>query len=151
MLYNLLSEIKQSKQPYIRTGPHVLAKLLQSFLTRCDSMDCSLPGFSVHGIFQTRILVWVAIPFSRGSSWPRDGTQVSCITGIFFTVWATREAPLDPTRTSKHCAIFLSLIFLEKKNSKKCLKWKQYQKYINNDSKHLCHANTVFSSLHILP
>ena len=46
---------------------------------------------SVHGILQARILDWVAIPFSRGSSWPRDRTHVSCIAGRFFTIWATRE------------------------------------------------------------
>ena len=46
-------------------------------LTLCDLMDCSLPGFSIHGIFQARILEWVAISFSRGSSWPRDRTWVS--------------------------------------------------------------------------
>ena len=50
-------------------------------------MDCSLPGSSVHGIFQARILEWVAISFSRGSSWLRDQAQVSCTTGRFFTVW----------------------------------------------------------------
>ena len=55
-------------------------------------MDCSPPGSSIHGIFQARILEWVAIAFSRGSSQPRDWTQVSCITGRFFTYWATREA-----------------------------------------------------------
>ena len=55
-------------------------------------MDCSPPGSSVHGIFQVRILEWVAYPFSRGSSWPRDRTQVSHIAGRFFTIWATREA-----------------------------------------------------------
>ena len=54
-------------------------------------MDCSPPGSSVYGILQARILEWVAIPFSRGSYWPRDRTQVSCIAGRFFTVWATRE------------------------------------------------------------
>ena len=48
-------------------------------------MDCSLPGSSVQGIFQARILEWVAISFSRGSSPPRDQTQVSCIAGGFFT------------------------------------------------------------------
>ena len=47
--------------------------------TLCNPMDCSLPGPSVIGIFQTRILGWVAITFSRGSSWPRDQTHVSCI------------------------------------------------------------------------
>ena len=48
-------------------------------------MDCSLPGSSVHGILQARILEWVVIPFSKGSSWPRDWTQVSYIAGRFFT------------------------------------------------------------------
>ena len=57
----------------------------------CDPMDCSLPGFSVHGIFQARILAWVAISFSRRSSQPRDWTQVSLIVGRRFIVWATRE------------------------------------------------------------
>ena len=60
--------------------------------TLCDPMDCSPPGSSVHGILQARILEWVAIPFSRGSSWPRDQTPVSYIAGRFFTIWATREA-----------------------------------------------------------
>ena len=55
-------------------------------------MDCSLPGSSAHGIFQARILEWVAISFSRGSSWPRNQTQVSRIAGSFFTNWATQEA-----------------------------------------------------------
>ena len=59
--------------------------------TLCEPMDCSLPDSSVHGILQARILDCVAIPFSRGSSWPRDQTQVSCIVGRFFTIWATRE------------------------------------------------------------
>ena len=54
-------------------------------------MDCSLPGSSIYGIFQARVLEWVAISFSRGSSWPRDRTRVSCIVGRCLTVWATRE------------------------------------------------------------
>ena len=53
----------------------------------CDPKD-----YTVHGVLQTRILEWVAFPFSRGSSQPRDRTQVSCIAGGFFTSWATREA-----------------------------------------------------------
>ena len=52
-------------------------------------MDCSPPGSSVHGILQARILEWVAIPFSRGPSQPRDQIQVSCIAGRLFTIWAT--------------------------------------------------------------
>ena len=55
-------------------------------------MDCSLPGSSVHGISQARILEWVAISFSRGSSWPRNWTQVSCIGRWILYHWATREA-----------------------------------------------------------
>ena len=54
-------------------------------------MNYSPPGSSVHGIFQVIILEWVAIPFSRGSSWPREQIQVSCTAGRFFTIWATRE------------------------------------------------------------
>ena len=64
----------------------------QSSLTLCDPVDYSLPGSSVLGILQARILEWVAVPFSRRSYWPRDGTRVSCIVGRFFTIWATREA-----------------------------------------------------------
>ena len=64
----------------------------QLYPTLCDHMDCSPPGSSVHGIIQSRILEWGAISFSRGSSQTRYQTQVSCIAGKFFTIWATREA-----------------------------------------------------------
>ena len=67
--------------------------ILQLCPTLWDPTDCSTPGSSVHGILQARLLVWVAILFSRGSSWPRDWTEVSCVAGRFFTIWATREAP----------------------------------------------------------
>ena len=60
--------------------------------TLCDPMDRILPGSSVHGILQARILERVAMPFSRESSWHRDWTRVSCVAGRFFTVWATMEA-----------------------------------------------------------
>ena len=59
--------------------------------TLCDSMGCSLSDSSVHGIFQARVLQWIAISFSRGSSRPRNWTRVSHIAGRRFTVWATRE------------------------------------------------------------
>ena len=58
----------------------------QSCPTLCDPMDCSLPGSPIHGIFQARILEWVAMPSSRGSSRPRDQTQVSHIAEGFFTI-----------------------------------------------------------------
>ena len=61
------------------------------FHTLCNPMDCSLPGSSVHRIFQARIPGWVAISFSGRSSWPRDWTEDSCIVGRCFTAWATRK------------------------------------------------------------
>ena len=67
------------------------SEVAQSCPILCDPMDCSLPGSSVHGIFKTRVLEWVAISFSRGSSQPRDQTQVSWVVGRRFTIWATRE------------------------------------------------------------
>jgi len=71
----------------------------QSCLTLLDPMDCGPPGSFVHGILQARILEWTAIPFSRGSSWPRDPTRVSCIAGRFFTLKTKKlkiELPYDP-------------------------------------------------------
>ena len=62
------------------------SEIAQSYPTLCDPMDCSLPSSSVHGILQARILEWVAIPFSRGSSQPNEQTQVSHIEGRFFTL-----------------------------------------------------------------
>ena len=67
------------------------SEVAQSCPTFCEPTDCSLPGSSVHGIFQARMLEWVAISFSRRSSRPRDWTWVSCIVGRRFTLWATRE------------------------------------------------------------
>ena len=55
------------------------AKSSQSCLTLCNPKNCSLPGSSVHGIFQARILEWVAISFSRGSSWPKNRTWLSSL------------------------------------------------------------------------
>ena len=75
----------------------------QSCPTLCDRTDCSPPGPSVHGILQARILEWIAIPFSRGSSWPRDWTRVPCIASRFFIFWVTGKIwimdavdPVDP-------------------------------------------------------
>ena len=81
---------------YVCWKKKVKVKLTQSCPTLFDPMD-----YTVHGILQARILEWVAIPFSRGSSQPRDWTQVSLIASEFFTSWATREAqfgdfPGDP-------------------------------------------------------
>ena len=66
------------------------SEVTQSCPTLCDPMDSTQPGSSIHGIFQARILEWVAISFSRGSAQPRDQTQVSCIAGGFFTTESER-------------------------------------------------------------
>ena len=73
----------------------------QSFPTLCDPMDYSPPGSSVHGISQARILEWVAMPFSRESSQPRDQTHISCTAGRFFTAWATREGETSYCETTQ--------------------------------------------------
>ena len=67
------------------------AQSLQSCLSLCDPMNCSPPGSSVHGLLQARILEWVTMSSSRGSSQPRDQTCISSIAGRFFS-WDTREA-----------------------------------------------------------
>ena len=69
-------------------------KSLHSCLTLCDSVDCTLPGSVFHGILQTRILEWVAIPSSRGPSQPRDpiGLKSPALAGGFFTTSTTWEA-----------------------------------------------------------
>ena len=69
----------------------------------CDPTDYSPPGSSVHGLSQARILEWVSISSSRGSSWPRDWTPVSCVSciaGGFFTHWAIRDAPVIDSKYS---------------------------------------------------
>ena len=76
-------------------------KVAQFCLTLYNHMDCSLPGSSVHGIFQARILEWVAVPFSKGSSQSRDQTQVSRIAGRFFTIWAPRKAQWNDTKATE--------------------------------------------------
>ena len=81
---------------YIHTHTHThthtcVCVCAQSCPTLCDPMDCSLSGSSVHGILHAKILEWVAMPSSRGSSRRRDGTHVSCISGEFFTAEPPRK------------------------------------------------------------
>ena len=73
----------------------VCVLIAQSYSTLCDLMDCSLADFSVHGISQARILEWVVISFSRGSSQPRDRAWVTCIGTWIVYRWATWEAHRD--------------------------------------------------------
>ena len=88
------ADLKTWKLPLGAQHNCVKCEVAQSCPTLCDPVDCSSPGSSVHGILQARVLEWVAISFSRASSQPRDRTQVSCIAGRRFILWATREAPL---------------------------------------------------------
>ena len=103
----------------------------QSCPTLCNPMECSPPSFSVHGILQTRVLEWVAMPSSRGSSQTRGWTQVSHIAGEFFTDWATREAFLfigcyiKSGRNSIYC---VSRTFL-------LLQWRKWRHYKNPPKK----------------
>ena len=93
----------------------------ESCLTLCDLMDCSPEGSSVFRIPQARILEWVTMPASRGSSWLRDWTGVSCIAGRFITHWATWEGPhrlvitaqigpLPPTPSPEQVSIYYHMI-----------------------------------------
>ena len=75
-------------------------------------MDCSLPGFCVHGILQARILEWNAIPFSRGTSQPSDRTLVSCSAGRFFTVWATGKSYMTLSIVTKPYRVFFTALSL---------------------------------------
>ena len=80
------------------------AKLRQSCLTLCDSMDCSLPGSAVHGILQARVLERVAMPSSRGSSQLRDQRHISyssCIAGRFFTAEPVENPQLSTAAAAK--------------------------------------------------
>ena len=112
------------------------AKSLQLCVTLWDPVDCSPPGSSVHKILQARILEWVAISFSRGSSQPRDRTQVSCgsyTAGRFFTAEPPGEALLTITRVPKlppltclsvlHSSPSWSLIHLPGPQSSGCPRW----------------------------
>ena len=78
----------------------------------CNSINYRVPGSSIRGIFQARVLEWVAIAFSRGSSWPRDQTQVSCIAGRCFTLWVTREAFWLKTTTKKNLKFHSVILWL---------------------------------------
>ena len=108
--------LEQHLRPYLRLGgegfliahqslPWLLSpKWKWSRSVVSDSLrpvDCSPPSSSIHGILQARILEWVVISFSRGSSWPRDRTQVSHTAGRHFNLCTTREAPKEPPKTWK--------------------------------------------------
>ena len=78
-----------------KEAPEWVSEVAQSCPTLCDAMDCSLPGSSLHGILQARVLEWVAISFPRGSSWPRDRTWVSHIPGRCFKPLSHQGSPKE--------------------------------------------------------
>ena len=94
------------------------SEVAQSPPTLWDPMDCSLPGSSLHGILQARVLEGIAISFSRGSSRPWNWTQISHIPGWCFNLWATREAQRRYSANKRKC---------QKLWVKKGLKTGQYQ------------------------
>ena len=86
---------KELKQCWHRARNKMVVRywsVTKSCPTPCHPMDCFPPGSSVHGIFQVKILEWVAISFSKVSSWPRDRSHVSCFGSPVLHCWATREA-----------------------------------------------------------
>ena len=94
LLYWQVDSLPQSHQGKVNEWSDLI--LGHSVMSNsCNPMACSPPGSSVHGILQARILEWVSIPFSRGSSWPRDWSWVSHIAGRFFTIWVPREAQIS--------------------------------------------------------
>ena len=93
------------------------SEVAQSCPTLCDLIDCSLPGSSVPGIFQARVLEWLAIPFSRGSSWYRDWTQISHIVGRHFTIWAPRGVGHTYQREPQIDATALAVIMMKQRQT----------------------------------
>ena len=76
--------IKKQRHHFADKGPHSQVLVTQSCPTLCDPIDCSLPRYTIYGILQARVLEWVPIPFSRGSSWPRDRTRSPTLQGDSF-------------------------------------------------------------------
>ena len=95
--YPSFSSLKQYSEPLCLLAECIHA---QSCWTLWDLISCSLPSSSVHGISQARILEWVAIHFSKESSLFREGIQVSCTAGRFFTIWTTRETQRAISRSN---------------------------------------------------
>ena len=95
----------------------------KSCLTHCNPIDCSPPGSSVHGVFQARILEWVAISFARRFSRPRDGTSVSCLGRWILHCWATREAHSMACKHTKKSKMYMCMyIYISLKFPKWCTK-----------------------------
>ena len=120
----------------------------QSRPTPCNPMTCSLPGSSIYGIFQTRILKWVTISFSRGYSQPRDWIWVYCIAVRLFTTWALYQ--LTPNCLSKWLCHFA---FLPSVNGISCCStcWPAFDIDIVLDFIHLNRYVIVSHCFHLIP
>ena len=103
----MLFEKKKSKQRSIKgkCSDNSGTAITQSCPTLRDPTDCSPPGSSAHGTLQARILEWVAMPSTRGSSQPTDPTLLFCTAGRFFTVWATWKPKLMYRYLLKHVLV----------------------------------------------
>ena len=102
VLLSSITWLRHSKSLFPGLSNVSLCSVTQSCLTLCKPLAGDLPDSLVHRILQARILEWVAMSYSRGSSQPRDRTHVSCVSciaGGFFTHWATREAQSVSTST----------------------------------------------------
>ena len=106
----------------------------------CDPMDCSPPGSSVHGILQTRILKWVAVSFSRGTSRPRDRTQISCIQ--FSSVQSLSHVQFVATPWTAACQASLSIT-----NSWSLLKLMSIESVMPSNHLILCHPLLLLPSI----
>ena len=110
---------KDVKRKWIQVCMHA-----RSYLTLCDPLDCSPPGSSVHGIFQARMLEWVAISYSRRSCWHRDWTHIPCISRWVLYHCATWETSLT---FPKYSFVPLSWEQLGSPQKIKVLKWETNQ------------------------
>ena len=126
-------------------------KVTHLYPTLCHPVYCMVAGSSVQGILQAWLLEWVAVPSSKGSSqressWPRNGIKVSCIAGRFFTIWATREAPVTPSQDIYQIATLMledseqdqvfgaNELTVLRKESSKTRKWVPSEKTSNTTS-----------------
>ena len=91
------------------------SEVAQSCLTLCDPMDCSLPGSTIHGIFQARVLEWAAISFSRGSSQHRDQIHVSCTADSLVqfsrSLVFNSLRPQEPQHTRPPCPLPIARVY----------------------------------------
>ena len=139
MIYNvlLMSAAHQSNFSSYEWSEVLVTQLCP---TLCDSMDYSLPGSSVLGILQARILEWVAISLSRGSSQFRNRTQVSCVVGRFFTVWAIIYVYYICIHTHTFFLVLFSVMFISGH-------WVQFPVLY---SRTLLFIHSIYNSLHLL-